>query len=265
MINIFEELKEIGLEDLDKVNLFAPKEKPGAKDHEVNKKGYTVEDVLYDKSYICPVCGKEFKSKAIRSGRNRLLTTDLDLKANYDIVNPILYECIVCEACGYAALSKNFNALTTNQIKWIKEGICAKYKEHHYPAILTEKDGVLRFKLALLNSHVKKAKDGEKAYICLKIAWIYRDMKDETSEKVFLQQALTGFESAYNSERFPIFELDELTTAYIIADLHRRLENYDKAMQWIGYVVMDRSVSLRLKTKAFHLKGIIMEEKNGKK
>lgn len=261
VINIFEELKEIGFEDLDKVDLFPPKPKASEKEIENTKKKFTVEEVLYDKTYICPVCNKEFKSKAIRSGKNRLLTVDLDLKANYDIVNPLLYECVVCENCGYAALSKTFNSLTASQIRWIKEQICTKYKEYHYPPILSEKDGILRYKLALLNSFVKKAKDGEKAYICLKLAWLYRDTKEKAAEETFLQHALTGFENAYNTERFPIFELGELTTAYIIADLYRRKKNYEKAMQWLGFVIMDKSVSLRLKTKALHLKGIINEER----
>lgn len=261
MSNIFEELKEIGFENLDKLDLFPAKPQESEKEIEKNKKRFTVEEVLYDKTYICPICNKEFKSKAIRSGKNRLLTVDLDLKANYDIVNPLLYECIVCENCGYAALSKIFNNLTASQMRWIKEQICTQYKVHHYPPILSEKDGILRYKLALLNSFVKKAKDGEKAYICLKLAWLYRDLKEKASEELFLQHALTGFENAYNTERFPIFELGELTTAYIIADIHRRMKNYDKAMQWVGFVIMDRSVSLRLKTKALHLKGVINEEK----
>jgi len=261
VINIFDDLKEVGFDNLGKVDLFPPKAEISEKEKELNKKRLTIEEVLYDKTYVCPVCNKEFKTKAIRSGKNRLLTVDLDLKANYDVANPLLYECIVCEECGYAALSKNFNVLTTSQIRWIKEQICTRYKVHHYPPILTEKDGVLRFKLALLNSYVKKAKDGEKGYICLKLAWLYRDMKEKALEELFLQHALTGFENAYNNERFPIFELGELTTAYIIADIHRRMKNYDKAMQWVGFVVMDRSVSLRLKTKALHLKGVISEEK----
>ncbi len=264
MINIFEELKEVGFDNLEKVELFPPKQELSDKEKEINKKKLSVEEVLYDKSYICPVCNREFKSKAIRSGKNRLLNVDLDLKANYDTVNPLIYECVVCENCGYAGLSKNFNSITNNQIRWVKEQICTKYKEHHYPPIMTEKDAVLRYKLALLTSYVKKAKDGEKAYICLKLAWLYRDMKETALEELFLQHALTGFENAYNNERFPIFELGELTTAYIIADIHRRMKNYDKAMQWVGFVVMDRSVSLRLKTKALHLKGVIAEEKRKK-
>ena len=265
MNNIFEDLKGMGFDNLEEMDLFPPKIKESEKEVQEEKKRYTVEEVLYDKTYTCPVCHTEFKAKAIRSGRNRLLNVELDLKANYDIVNPLLYECIVCETCGYAALARVFSNLTFSQIGWIKEKVCTQYKVYHYPAILSEKDGVLRYKLALLNSSVKKAKDGEKAYICLKIAWLYRDMKEKELEETFLNYALTGFENAYNTERFPIFELDEQTTAYIIADLYRRKKNYEKAMQWVGVIIMDKSVSLRLKTKALHLKGVISEEKQNNK
>lgn len=260
MINIFEELKDMGFENLDKIELFPEKEVFNETEDKKGK-GYTLEEVLYDKTYVCPICKTEFKTKAIRSGKNRLLNSDLDLKPQYDIVNPLFYECIVCEACGYAALSKNFSTLTTSQIRWIKDQICSMYKTYHYDPIIDAKAAVSRYKLALLNSFVKKAKDGEKAYICLKLAWIYRELKDVEQEKIFLTHALKGFENAYNNERFPIFELGELTTAYIIADIHRRFKEYDKAMQWIGYVILDKSISLRLKTRALHLKGVIQDEK----
>ena len=259
-MNIFEELKDMGFENLEKIDLFPEKEIVEETESKQGKR-CTVEEVLYDKTYVCPVCKTEFKTKAIRSGKNRLINSDLDLKAEYDIVNPTLYECIVCESCGYAALNKNFSTLTTSQIRWIKEQIVSVYKTYHYEPIIDEKAAICRYKLALLNSFVKKAKDGEKAYICLKIAWIYRDLKDEKQEKVFLEYALKGFENAYTNERFPIFELGELTTAYIISDIYRRFKEYDKAMQWISYVILDKSISLRLKTRALHLKGIIHDEK----
>lgn len=266
IVNLFEELKEIGFDNLEQVELYPPKPQVTEEEENLNpdKKRFTIEQVLYDKSYTCPVCGRQFKSKAIRSGKNRLLTVDIDLKANYDIVNPLLYECVVCESCGYAGLAKNFNSLSSSQIRWIREQISSRYKPFHYPEVITEKLGIIRYKMVLLNAFVKKAKNGEKAYICLKLAWLYRDMNLKEQEAVFLQHALTGFENAYNSEHFPIFELGELTTAYIIATIYRSMGEYDKAMQWVGFVVMDRSVSLRLKTKGLHLKGLIAEEKKKK-
>nr|WP_302597197.1 DUF2225 domain-containing protein [uncultured Cellulosilyticum sp.] len=262
MKNIFEELKPFGFGNLEKLEIFTSHQEKEKKNEGKHVNKCTVEEILYDKSYVCPVCNNQFKAKTIRSGKNRLMTVDLDLRPVYDIVNPLIYEPIVCEKCGYSALAKNFNTLSTMQMRWIKEQICANYKAHHFSTILTPQEAIYKYKLVLLNAVVKKAKDGEKAYICLKTAWLYRDLGDEENEKIFLNHALTGFLNAYNKERFPIFELGELTVAYIIAELYRRFKEYDKALQWISCVILDRGVTLRLKTKALHLKSVIREERD---
>ena len=264
MENIFEELKSLGFDNLDQVEIFSNDLKQKAKDQQEKDIKASLEDILYDKTYVCPICDKVFTSKAIRLGKNKLMSIDTDLKPQYDLVNPNIYECIVCPRCGYAALGKVFGPIPPRQIAWVKEQICSKYKGQNYPEIMTSQHAIERYKLALLTAMVRKAKDGEKAYLCLKIAWLYRDMKNEKEEKVFLKYALTGFLNAYNNERFPIFELDEFTTAYIISDLYRRFEEYDKALQWLGNVILEKNVSLKLKTRALHLKSLIREEKSQK-
>lgn len=262
MDNIFEELRSLGFENLDKVEIFTSETKEKKADGSRKSAEVSLESALYDKTYICPICDKVFTSKAIRTGKNRLMSVDTDLKPQYDTVNPILYECIVCPKCGYAALGKAFAAVLPKQALWIKEQICSKYKGRDYPDIVTHKDAIERYKLALLTAMVKKAKDGERAYLCLKIGWLYREMEEAAQEKAFLSYALTGFVNAYNNERFPIFELDELTTAYIIADLYRRFKEYDKALKWVGAVILEKNVSLKLKARGLHLKSLIREEKN---
>ncbi|WP_069999691.1 DUF2225 domain-containing protein [Cellulosilyticum sp. I15G10I2] len=262
MDNIFEELKALGFDNLGNAEVFATDQKKKSAEHSHKNAVTSLEDILYDKTYVCPICDKVFTSKAIRSGKNKLMSIDTDLKPQYDHVNPIIYECIVCLRCGYAALGKAFGPIPPRQISWVKEQVCSKYKGQDYPDIMTHDHAIERYKLALLNAMVKKAKDGEKAYLCLKIAWLYRDLKNQQQEEVFLKYALTGFLNAYNNERFPIFELDELTTAYIISDLYRRFKEYDKALQWVGCVILERNASLKLKTRALHLKSLIREEKS---
>ncbi len=264
MDNIFEELKSLGFNNLDKVEIFSSEDTKKTTEQAHKNSIPSLESILYDKTYICPICDKVFTNKAIRSGKNRLMSVDTDLKPQYDLVNPIIYECVVCPRCGYAALGKAFGPVSPRQTTWVKEQVCSKFKGQEYPEIMTHAHAIERYKLALLNAMVKKVKDGEKAYLCLKIAWLYREVENQKQEKVFLKYALTGFLNAYNNERFPIFELDELTTAYIISDLYRRFEEYDKALQWVGYVILEKNVSLKLKTRALHLKSIIREEKNNK-
>lgn len=219
-----------------------------------------VKELLYDKRYQCPVCDKSFTSKAIRSGKNRIVSTDTDLYSKYNIVNPLIYDIILCTSCGYAALSKNFEDLRATQVKWIRDEISSKYKPQHYPDILTTKHAIDRYKLALLSAMVKKARNGEKAYLCLKIGWLYRDLGDTANELTYLTSARDSFKEAFSKERFPIFELDELTTMYIISDISRRCGDYEDSLRWISDLIFKPGIPSRLKSRAIDLKDTIREE-----
>ena len=210
-------------------------------------------EVLYDKTYECPVCDRTFTSKGIRSGKNKVISTDSDLYSKFSVVNPVIYDVVVCD-CGYAALSNAFNALRPSQIEWIKEQITAKYHTSNYPVILHEEHAINRYKLALLNATVKKSRLGEKAYICLKIGWLYRDLQDKENERLFLEHARKDFLKAFATERFPIFELDELTTMYLIAELSRKNGDFDTASQWAGELITKRGAPERLKNRARDLR-----------
>ena len=138
-----------------------------------------------------------FKAKTVKSGKARLVSTDTDFKPTYSIVNPIYYDVILCPFCGYAALAQYFSSIRGTQINWIKTQISALFKMKIYPDTYTTEIAIERYKLALLNAVVKKAKSSEKAYICLKLGWLYRDLEDKDNEIRFLEQALKGFMSAF--------------------------------------------------------------------
>ena len=206
-------------------------------------------EVLYDKTYQCPVCDSSFTSKAIRSGKNKLVSTDSDLYSRFSIINPILYDVIVCN-CGYAALGNEFEKLRPTQTDWIRNEITSIYHKVDYPVILNEKNAINRYKLAFLNSKVKKARLGERAYLCLKIGWLYRDLGDNENERLFLEHARKGFLKAFTTERFPIFELDELTTMYLVAELSRKAGDFETATRWASEVITKNDASDRLKNLA---------------
>lgn len=210
-------------------------------------------EVLYDKTHECPVCDITFTSKGIRSGKNKVISTDSDLYSKFSVVNPVIYDVIVCD-CGYAALSNTFDQLRPTQVSWIKEQITSKYHTTNYPVILHEEHAINRYKLALLNATVKKSRIGEKAYICLKIGWLYRDLQDKENERLFLEHARQDFLKAFSSERFPIFELDELTTMYLIAELSRKAGDFATASQWAGELITKKGAPERLKNRARDLR-----------
>lgn len=209
--------------------------------------------LLYDKSYTCPLCGKNFTSKAIRVGKNQVTTIDSDLYAHYSLINPLLYDIILCPHCGYSTFSKAFGVLLPKQKDWLNELLASKapctYKE---PA--TIEDAILKHKMALLASITKKSKISEQAYLALHIAWLYRDLKDTANEETFLSRSLDGFIESLSKETYPLYGIDEPTIMYMISDIAFRLGKLDICKQYLSIVLTSTNPSNRIKDRALDLK-----------
>ena len=164
------------------------------------------------------------------------------------------------------------------QAKMIKENISANFKGlSNSGSFYTYDDAIARHQLALANTVVKKAKDSEKAYTCLKLAWLCRgkaeSLPKETpdyenqikqlpqEETELLANAYDGFMSAFSKEDFPMCGMDETTTTYLIADLARRIGKYEESSRWVSKVLTSRSASDRIKDKARDIKEMINQQK----
>ena len=116
-------------------------------------------DVLFDKTYLCPVCDREFRAKTIKTGRVKLVGTDTDLRPKYKIVDPLKYDAVACPHCGYAAISRFFRNITPSQIALVKKNVSENFKGlEENDDIYSYDDAIIRHKLALANSIVKKAR-----------------------------------------------------------------------------------------------------------
>lgn len=224
-----------------------------------------LKDVIYEKTHQCPLCGNEIKQKVIKGSKNRLVKTDFDLNAYYDKANPLYYEVIVCTECGFAQLGKKEEMPTLAEADLLKKAIVSKFSGRKYSEYYTAEDAVDRYKLALLNAIVRNALEGEKAYIALKLAWVYRNIGDEEQEKRFIGEALKGFIYAYQKEGFPIFELQEEVVCYLIAALSYEMENDEQALKWIQIVLRNKEISQKLKDRCFELKHMISVREREKK
>ncbi|MCT4542661.1 MAG: DUF2225 domain-containing protein [Vallitalea sp.] len=271
MSDIFSGLDKLGL-NTNKYKLFEEeKNKQSSKVETITKK--SVKDVLYDRKVMCPVCGEHIITKTVRSGKVKLISIDTDLRPKYDILTPYIYDVILCNKCGYAALNRFFRKITDTQASWIKKQISASYKGRKYPDEYTYSHAIERYKLALLNAVIKRVKASEKAYICLKIAWLYRThteyllkennsnqdiiKSNKESEIAFIEKAYKGFIVAYEAETFPVCGMEEITVMYLIGDLARRLGRNDEAMQWVSRVIVSKAANERLKERARHVKDLI--------
>lgn len=216
-----------------------------------------IKDIMYDKTLICPVCEKKVLAKTLKTGHNKYLRSDTDLKSYYSLVDVNLYEVVHC-SCGYTALKSGFEKLLTVQKKLIQENICSKFVETQRNEYRTINDAIQLYKLALLNSMTKNAKNGELGMICLRLAWLYRDKTDVANEMKFLTHAAEHLEKALETENFPIFSFeDEDTLIYVLADLNRRIGKEDKCSTLLSQVLLSKNATPRLKDRARDLKEML--------
>ena len=108
---------------------------------------------------------------------------------------------------------------------------------------------------------VKKSRSGEKAYICLKLAWFYRDKKDINNEIMYLKAAYKGFNDAFVNERFPICGLEENTLLYIIAAIGSRIGKIDDSLRILSRLIVKRGLNTRLKAKISDLRDLLKKIK----
>lgn len=280
-MSLFSGLSQFGLGKLEKMDVFeegGQKEGASGTDAKKAEPQLKEEDVLFDKIFTCPVCDSEFHTKVVRTGRIKLVSQDTDLRPKYSMVDSLKYDAVVCPKCGYAALSRFFKFMLPAQAKMIKENISANFKGlSNSGSFYTYDDAIARHQLALANTVVKKAKDSEKAYTCLKLAWLCRGKAEslpketpdyenqikqlQQEETELLANAYDGFMSAFSKEDFPMCGMDETTTTYLIADLARRIGKYEESSRWVSKVLTSRSASDRIKDKARDIKEMINQQK----
>lgn len=284
MAGIFDGLKSLGLGKLENSDLFADDEpkKESKVERPAPKKAVNMVkecDLVFDKEFKCPVCDKSFSAKIMKSGRTRLVGTDDDLRPKYDGIDSQKYDVILCENCGYAALGKSFPNVLASQVKLIKDNICSSVKLTKYvDPIYTYEQAAERYKLALACALVKKAKNSEKALICLKSAWLFRGQREEMEiagedkkkidsllarENEYLENAYRGFIAAREKENTPIAGMDSVTLDYLLARLAFRFEEYDNASKLVGGILLSSSND-RIKNKARELKEEILAKKSGR-
>lgn len=231
---------------------------------------YNEADYLFAKSYKCPICDKSFKSLTVRSGKLRMVSKEDDLRPIYKELDPIKYEPVVCENCGYASLSRYFDTIMPLQAKRLRAEVKSSFLgfDDDETDIYSYDTAILRYKVVLYCDVVGNVKNSRKAYTCLKMAWVIRgklenegaSLTEEERDKLqadeleCIQNAYDGYRLAFSSETFPMSGMDEMTLSYLVAELAFRLGNYREALQLLSRIIGNNNVSSRIKDKAIELK-----------
>jgi len=284
-MGLFDGLEKLGLRGVKSMdNLFEDEKKKSAEKTKADGEDAIPEekDFLLEKHAKCAVCDKTFTARLIKSGRAKRLESDPDLRPRYMYIDTVKYDIMSCPHCGYTAMPRYFDHLSSTQLRLIKEQICANFTSSgaEEPETIDYDTAIGRFKLGLYTAIVKRAKNSEKAYFCLKIAWLYRgkaesfDPKDPVAQKIikncreqeeaFYKQAYDGFTKAVSSEMFPICGMDQSTIDYLLAVMSRHFKRYDMASKCISNI-LSSNASAKVKDKARDLKDeIVAEIKSGK-
>lgn len=290
-MNLLSGLEKFGLGKIDTEHLFEEGKTEEKKEAEQKaeqpqapvkqEEVHTEEEFLLDKSIRCPVCDTVFKSRMVKTGRVKRLTPDDDLRPRFQYIDTNKYDVSSCPRCGYTAMNRYFPHLTQGQIKMIEEGVRNQFKpttvktdepERSY----TYEQAIERYKLALYNTMVKKGKNSEKAYECLKLSWLYRGqieelMKEETPDKdkieacrkeeqVYYEQAYEGFIKAIASENFPMCGMEESTVNLLMANMAFNLGKYDVSSKLVSSILVSRVAPRPAKDRAMDLKEAIIKK-----
>ncbi len=250
----------------------------GKKDNESQTQPQSEFDYLFPKKVQCVVCTKEFYVKAVKNTKLKRLQPDFDLRPRYQDIDPMKYGVYCCPCCGYSAMGQFFGHLTKGQINLVREQICVNFvrSKEEEPDIFDLETAITRYKLALYCSIVKHARNSEKAYTCLRIAWLYRDLIKELPENAqeekakkaeakeayneFYKEAFEGFQKAVASEDFPICGMDTYSMDYLLACMAFSFKQYSYASKSVQNILQSHTAERRIKDKALELKNYIVEQ-----
>ena len=104
--NIFSGLEDLGLDGLSGASLFddnKPKAGSGQGKEEAKEEVKTPEmieqEMLLDKTHECPICSNTFKNRALRTGKAKMVSMDMDLRSKFEGIEPLKYDVVSCPKC----------------------------------------------------------------------------------------------------------------------------------------------------------------------
>lgn len=279
MSDLLSGLESMGLGGLEGMNLFDEPKEEESNENENMEPEVVETDFLIEKTFTCPVCSHKFKSVMPKTGKSRVIDSDIDGRPIYEFVDLSKYDVIACPKCGYAVTSRYHVGLTDKQRSWIVDKISRNFKgAPEDKKTYTYEEALERYKLALVNAIVRQAKASEKAYICMKAGWLMRgyanwldtpegrkqedaDMAKQQAlklEEEYMKNAYEGFTSAVSNEMPPIAGMDESTLNYMLATLAYRFGQLGVASKLIGMILTSPAAPSRLKDKTRDLKEMII-------
>ena len=187
---------------------------------------------LMEKSYVCPVCKKNFKSLRVKPSQLMIEHTDKDMRNRYKGVEPLYYDVTTCPHCLYSALTDMFqkpdkpNAPPPPELKGLDPGVSQLFF-----APRSSVSVFAGYYLALVCAPVYFMKhESATANLLLKLSRIYSDCNDNTLELATTQKALDAYLEVY--QNLDLTPPQEQQLCIITAELYLKLGDVKNAKSY---------------------------------
>lgn len=199
---------------------------------------------FYEKNIECLHCKKSFPTLKVRTKFIKIAHTESDFQPIYtdEKVNALFYNVFVCQHCGFS-FTEDFTKYFAPGVKEeIDKKITKNWTPHNFKQERTTLDAIQAYKLAFLCATLKKEKYVITSGLTLRIAWLYRSLKNESQEKRFLKISRDYYMETFSNEDYAGTQMSAVRVMYMIAELSRRIEDYENATRFFSRVIENQRI-----------------------
>ncbi|MGE7983573.1 DUF2225 domain-containing protein [Solibacillus sp. NPDC093137] len=199
---------------------------------------------FYEKTVNCIHCKKNFSTLKVRTKSIKIEHTTSDFQPVYtdNNVNALYYNVFVCQHCGFS-FTEDFSKYFAPGVKeQINEKICSHWIPHSFSKERSVFETIQTYKLALFCATIKKEKFVITSGLALRLAWLYRSLKNNVQELRFLKLARDHYMESYSTEDYAGTTMSSVRIIYMIAELSRRLGDYENATRFFSRVIESQRV-----------------------
>lgn len=200
---------------------------------------------FWEKQVTCPLCSNKFPTKNVRQGSYEVLKRDTDFCVWYKGANPMLYNVYICQNCGFAATSEDFEKMDRRAIARIAPAFQPKPPENDFTG-LRSPELAIKANLHAINSYkLREANMALLAGLYLRIAWLYRQEGNQQQEMQYMTLARDAYKVAYENARDLPAKLGDIGVAYLIGELSRRLGENNASVRWFNVAISNKNIKKR--------------------
>ncbi|WP_332648991.1 DUF2225 domain-containing protein [Lysinibacillus sp. 54212] len=199
---------------------------------------------FYEKKIDCLHCKKSFPTLKVRSKFVKVEDTGTDFQPMYaeGNVQAMYYNVFVCEHCGFSFTEDFTKYFAPGVAEEIQKQITNNWVHHDFKGERTVFQAIQAYKLALLCANIKKEKFVAKAGLALRLAWLYRSLKNDGQEMRFMQIARDQYMESFSTEDYASTQMSGVRIMYMIAELSRRLGDYENSTRFFSRVIENQRV-----------------------